>query len=164
MSLIRQLTQTPEGERLYQQERTILEMTELICKLMQEKDVAKKDLAERLGKSKSFITQLLSGSRNMTVRTLSDVLWALDSRIHADAEPIPREADDCGTAASPISYGVTNGSSTYTIATLAAGEVLVDRASMVVAAELGQHRSKSSEEVVATEELIVGNSPWHLAS
>ena len=52
-------------------------VTGLICKLMAEKDISRTQLAERLGKSRGWITQLLDGERNKTVATLSDVLVAL---------------------------------------------------------------------------------------
>ena len=36
------------------------------------------DLAEAMGRSNAYITQILNGSRNMTLRTLSDIAFALD--------------------------------------------------------------------------------------
>lgn len=51
--------------------------TELICELMQKKNVSRADLAKRIGKSKAFITQVLHGTRNMTLRTLADLAGAL---------------------------------------------------------------------------------------
>jgi transcriptional regulator with XRE-family HTH domain len=63
-----------------EQERFILDATEMICELMIEAGVSKSELAARLGKTKGFVTQLLSGNRNFTLRTLSDVLVALGSR------------------------------------------------------------------------------------
>lgn len=44
---------------------------------MEELNISKVDLAKRLGKSKSYVTQMLSGSRNMTLSTLSDICFAL---------------------------------------------------------------------------------------
>lgn len=87
-SLIKKLTHTPEGMRLYLQERSILGVTELISQLMQEHRVTKAELARRLEKSKAFVTHLLNGRRNMTVRTISDVMWALDSSLVTSAEPL----------------------------------------------------------------------------
>ena len=87
-TLIDKLTATPEGMKLYQQERLILEVTELICELMEGAGVKKSELAERLGRSKGYITQLLDGRANMTLRTISDVLWALDSSLHVSSGPL----------------------------------------------------------------------------
>jgi antitoxin component HigA of HigAB toxin-antitoxin module len=43
-----------------------LETTELIEELLELTGVNRKGLAERLGRSKGFVTQILSGDRNMT--------------------------------------------------------------------------------------------------
>ncbi len=80
------LIKTPEGYRLYQQERAILEATELICKIMDDAGVSRSQLAERLGKSKGYVTQLLDGHANMTIRTLSDVFTALSRTLHLSDE------------------------------------------------------------------------------
>ncbi len=85
-TLIANLTKTAEGMRLYQQERLILEVTELICQVMEEGRVKKSDLAKRLGKSKGYVTQLLDGRANMTLRTLADVFWALDRTLSLSSE------------------------------------------------------------------------------
>ena len=87
-TLTEKLTKTAEGMRLYQQERAILEVTELICQLMDEQDVSRSDLAKRLGRTKGYITQLLDGRANMTVRTISDVFTALDRSVHFQEGPL----------------------------------------------------------------------------
>lgn len=89
-TLVDKLTRTEEGNRLYQQERTILEMTELICEVMQERSISRSGLAKRLSKSKGYITQLLDGEANMTLRTISDVFTALETTVHFRAGR-PRE-------------------------------------------------------------------------
>ena len=87
-TLIEKLTQTSEGMRLYQQERAIQEATDLICEVMEEQGVSRADLARRLGTTKSYITQLLDGRYNMTVRTMSDVLGALGRAVHFQDGPL----------------------------------------------------------------------------
>lgn len=74
--------------RLVEQETLIADATELICQVMQEDGVSRQDLAHRLGKSKGFVSQLLTGERNMTLRTLADVLFALDHRFELAARPL----------------------------------------------------------------------------
>ncbi len=86
-TMIEQMTSDPEGMRLYQQERSILELTEMIWEIMGELDVSKSELASRLGKSRAYITKLLDGTTNMTVRTISDVLNALDRSLGFKATP-----------------------------------------------------------------------------
>jgi transcriptional regulator with XRE-family HTH domain len=64
-------------ERLLAQERLILDATEAIVGLLEDQKVSRQELARRLGKSKGFVSQLLSGERNMTLRTLADLGYAL---------------------------------------------------------------------------------------
>jgi transcriptional regulator with XRE-family HTH domain len=68
-------------EQLKEQERLILDATELIFQCMEEQNVSKAELARRVGRSRAYLTQLLSGSRNMTLRTLADLASAFDCRI-----------------------------------------------------------------------------------
>jgi len=66
-----------EHQKLVAQERLMLEVTEAIHAEMEELGVNRAQLAERLGKSKAYVSQLLSGSRNMTLRSLADISFAL---------------------------------------------------------------------------------------
>lgn len=74
--------------RLLAQERLILEATECIARVMQKENVSKADLADRLGRSKAFVTQLLGGGRNMTMRTFADVMSVLGYRAKIVEESI----------------------------------------------------------------------------
>ena len=69
----------------FQQERVILEVAILIRKLLREQGLSKADLAARLGRSKAFVTQLLDGRANMTLRTISDVMCALGHSLRVSA-------------------------------------------------------------------------------
>lgn len=88
MTEVERFTRDPENMRLYQQERVILETSDLISDLLDRTGITKADLAERLGRSKSYVTQLLNGRANMTLRTISDVMWALDSNLAISAAPL----------------------------------------------------------------------------
>ena len=87
-ALIDKLSYDSEEMKFYLQEKLILEVTEIIAQLMQKKNVKKVELAERLGRSKGYITQLLNGRANMTLKTVADVLWALDSGLSISAQPL----------------------------------------------------------------------------
>lgn len=65
-------------DRALAREELIYNVTEDLLVAMELLDVSKKELARRLGRSKSYVTQLLSGARNMTLGTLSDICFALD--------------------------------------------------------------------------------------
>jgi transcriptional regulator with XRE-family HTH domain len=87
-SIIDELKNNSEEMRLYQQEWLILEVTELVASLMKDKRVSKTELAKRLGRSKGYITQLLDGRANMTLRTVADLMWALDASLGVSAHPL----------------------------------------------------------------------------
>ena len=91
-TLTEKLTKTPHGMRSYQQERTILEVTELLCELMNEASVTRTELAKRMGKSKGHVTQLLDGRTNMTLRTISDAMLALGQAVHFRSGPLEATA------------------------------------------------------------------------
>jgi antitoxin component HigA of HigAB toxin-antitoxin module len=67
----------PKRRPVYERESLAFEAAELISGLMEQHQVNKTELAERIGASKSHVTQLLSGSRNMTTHTLADLAFAL---------------------------------------------------------------------------------------
>ncbi len=68
---------TKDEDRNYARERLVFNVTEDILLAMESLEISKVDLAKELKKSKSYITQLLSGERNMTLGTLSDICFAL---------------------------------------------------------------------------------------
>ena len=86
-SSFQRLTATPRGRRLLEQELLLVSAAELISARMQEKKVTRAELAARIGKSKSFVTQILRGQHNMTLRTLADLAWALDARVELRNAP-----------------------------------------------------------------------------
>jgi len=75
-------------KKLYLEERLILRVTNVISGCMEEQNVKKVDLAERVGCSKGYITQILDGTANLTLRTISNVLFELGCTLVVKAEPI----------------------------------------------------------------------------
>lgn len=75
-------TNTSEFEQYLAQELLIESVTEKLLELMEREDVSKAELARRLGKSRAYITQILDGSRNMTLRTVADVAHAIGFDVH----------------------------------------------------------------------------------
>jgi transcriptional regulator with XRE-family HTH domain len=73
----RALSQSKSGRRELKRQELIVSVTEQIWAAMEAAGVAKSDLARTLEQSKSHITQLLSGDRNMTLATLADIAEAL---------------------------------------------------------------------------------------
>lgn len=82
-------------QRIIEEERLVLAASEQIGSLMDAVGVSRAELARRLGKSRGFVTQVLGGERNMTLRTLADLAFALDHRMSLSVSP-------CTAAAAPI--------------------------------------------------------------
>lgn len=85
---IEQLVESEDGFRLYQQERTILEVTELICHVMKDEGVNRSRLAELLKKTKGRVSQLLEGGANMTLQTVCDVFTVLGKQLKFYVVPL----------------------------------------------------------------------------
>lgn len=79
--------ESDERTRLLAQERLITEVTEALWEAMQRADVSKSELASRLGKTKGYVSQLFSGSRNMTLRTLAEIAEVLDCTVSIGIHP-----------------------------------------------------------------------------
>lgn len=71
------LEESEEHQRLLNQEDLIAKVTADLCQEMDCQGVTRAQLAERTNTSRSNITQVLTGSRNMTLRTLADIGFAL---------------------------------------------------------------------------------------
>jgi transcriptional regulator with XRE-family HTH domain len=71
----------PQFKRVMSQEELIMEVTETLCEILEKDNISRKELATLLGKSKGFVSQLLNGGRNLTLRTLADVLHVLGYKI-----------------------------------------------------------------------------------
>jgi transcriptional regulator with XRE-family HTH domain len=84
----------PEFRRLLAQEELILEVTEVLCGLLEEEKISKKELADRLGKTKGFVSQLLNGGRNLTLRTVADILHVLGYKVTLTPQKIHGEGSD----------------------------------------------------------------------
>lgn len=81
-------TSRRERQRLFEEESLIAEGTELIAQLLEAQGVSRQELAARLGKSKGFVSQLLSGERNMTLRTVAALGFALGTRVELSHSPL----------------------------------------------------------------------------
>lgn len=67
--------------REYAEERAVLEITGVLYEAMERAGLTQSDIAVQLGTSRSFVSQVLSGSRNMTLKTMGAFLWACGLRV-----------------------------------------------------------------------------------
>jgi transcriptional regulator with XRE-family HTH domain len=96
-SSVDELLGTDRGRCEFAKEELAFEATEKISELMEITGVSKSELARRVGKSKAYITQVLSGSRNLTLHTLAGLVYALGYKITinavaADSAPVSLDA------------------------------------------------------------------------
>lgn len=74
MTLIQELLkQGKNGKRELARQDLIVSVTEQIWAALEDSNLSKADLARALETSKSNVSQLLSGNRNMTLATLADI-------------------------------------------------------------------------------------------
>jgi len=94
---IKRLEASESGRRALEQERLIMQATEAIASLMQEQSVSRTELSRRIGKSQAFVTKILRGDNNFTLRTLSDLLFALDRSVNVSLGDVGDDISLCAT-------------------------------------------------------------------
>lgn len=65
----------PEQQREYAQERCIIAVTEALAEAIEATNISQAELARRLNVHPTRVTHILS-ERNLTLKTVGDVLWA----------------------------------------------------------------------------------------
>jgi len=65
-------------------EEAILDFTEKLVAKMLELQVTRAELARRLDVSKTFVTRLLNGNSNMTIKTMVSIANVLECRLNLD--------------------------------------------------------------------------------
>lgn len=68
-------------ERLKMQEHLILDVTENFCEILENEGVNRSSLAKIMGKTKGYISQILNGGRNLTLRSMADLAYHLGYNI-----------------------------------------------------------------------------------
>ena len=90
--LDRRLAQADESLE-YQFQWLVLDISEQLCELMSRRQVSRAELADRLGVSKAWVTKLLRGDRNITVRSLVKVAHELDLSVELRFAPTDLDHD-----------------------------------------------------------------------
>jgi transcriptional regulator with XRE-family HTH domain len=71
----------------YWEEGAILEFTEALYIAMEEQRVTRAELARRLGTSQAYITRVLSGNANFTLKTMAKLALALGLQLEVGLGP-----------------------------------------------------------------------------
>ena len=75
----------------------VVEFTEELCRLMEEKGISRAELAKRIGTSRAYVTKLLGGNANFTLATMVKLAFALGGAVHihiADRQAVTRWTDE----------------------------------------------------------------------
>ena len=87
----RELFEKAKQNEDYWVEGAILGFTANVVRAMEECDISRTELASRLGATQGFVTKLLSGNANMTLRTMVRIARALDAELHVHVAPVDRK-------------------------------------------------------------------------
>jgi len=74
-------------------ELLMAKITNVIVVAMEETSTTKAELAKRMGVSRPYITQMLSGKRNVTLRTMAEALYVLGYRLIPLTFPLEAKDD-----------------------------------------------------------------------
>jgi ribosome-binding protein aMBF1 (putative translation factor) len=77
-------------EMMYEQERLLLQSQESIAEAIERSGLKRSELAQKLGKDRSFVTQALSTGRNLTLSSLASLLWAAGFRLEQRIVALPK--------------------------------------------------------------------------
>lgn len=83
-SVIPNIEQDPE----FLTELAILEFTESVCKVMEERDISRSALAESLGVTKANVSKMLRGDTNFTLKSMVRVALALGAELRPQVVPM----------------------------------------------------------------------------
>jgi len=72
-------------------EHAVLDFTYSLEQRMRSHDVNRAELARRLGTSQAYITKILSGNANFTIKSMVSLCRALDATIHIEIVPTESE-------------------------------------------------------------------------
>ncbi|MDQ2666310.1 MAG: helix-turn-helix transcriptional regulator [Gemmatimonadota bacterium] len=70
-----------EEIRYFAHDAAMLTVTDALEQEMDQAGVSRADMARLLGKSPAFVSQVLNGSRNMTIKTIADIALALGLQV-----------------------------------------------------------------------------------
>ncbi|HJT33611.1 MAG TPA: helix-turn-helix transcriptional regulator [Pirellulales bacterium] len=109
-TLVEEYVSDPLNMRLFQQERAIFEVTQKLEEAMKKLGVSRAELAARLGKTKGWISQMLDGEANKTVRTVADAFAVLGLAYHSSYGPIQVSNASTTTGVPPARIEAVSGS------------------------------------------------------
>jgi len=101
-------TQITEGQKRWYQERMVGHVTQRLREIMLEKRITVQTLAETLGKSVDYTSNMLEGKTNITLRTLADLYLALGHQLELPGDQSEPTAWAVESYAGPQKWEVFN--------------------------------------------------------
>lgn len=95
-----------EDDPLYRAEEIATDIAMKVDERLDEHGLSRKELASRLQVSRSYVTQLLNGHSNMTLRSLCKLAYAVELRVDVDLRPKYR-SEPVGSADSILVHYAT---------------------------------------------------------
>ncbi len=86
-SYLEKRLQDKEFSRRYTIEGALVDASEAVLDALEQKGYKKKDIADVLGMSIAQVSRALNGSHNLTIKTLSSLLWACGRKLVVKSEP-----------------------------------------------------------------------------
>src|SRR5436309_11025075 len=102
----RQMFQEADASVDYWLAGPVTDFTEDLCRLMNERDVSRAELARRMGTSRAYITKLLGGNANFTLTTMVKLAMAVGGAVHvhiSDQRAVTRWRDEVRGGGKPSS-------------------------------------------------------------
>ncbi len=98
---LRQKLEAARNTFEYRLEKTLLEVAEQVCKLIESQGVTRSELAQRLAVTPAYITKLLNGNPNLTIESLLKLSDALGQTLDIRFAPTLTVAQSVTTALAP---------------------------------------------------------------
>ena len=86
--LEKQKQKNPALARQIEEEMLLQSIGDLFSDVMIQHGLNKAELAKRLRTSRAYVTQILSGDRNLSLRSLAKLAYAMGLRVHVKLEPV----------------------------------------------------------------------------
>jgi len=83
----REMFREAEKTLEYNLEGSIIDFTEDLCRLMEEKAVSRAELARRIGTSPAYVTKILRGNSNFTLSSMVRIAMALEAEVRIHLSP-----------------------------------------------------------------------------
>jgi transcriptional regulator with XRE-family HTH domain len=101
----RELCEEARQRDTYWEERAVLEFTEEVYRRMEALGLNKTQLAGRLGTSAAYVTKVLGGDANFTLRTMVRLALALECHVHTHLVPAEGRVEMTGGKEPTEGYG-----------------------------------------------------------